>query len=167
MTVSECLEHPWLKPPCTFVPSLCDSPLGQRRSTSDVSLHEPIKRCRCDSLSVMDNVTDSETIATSVEKENVIQIDSANDNETPSSDEPKNDARLNTTNEDDVSSPLGQNNDSVEEEEKKLTTKLNDLNHLYQIRSTSSSSSLSRSYFEHISVWSGDFDRLEPSGIPV
>jgi len=111
MTASECLEHKWLKEPdvkpllavsspvpgssqlvpSCRVPSVSDSPSGQRRalastltddedeSDDTLSLHEPAKKCRCD-IDVKQDADDRpddrpSPSDTSDNKENCVDVD--------------------------------------------------------------------------------------------
>jgi len=105
MTAAECLEHKWLKesvtnpssvissplpgasplPPVCLVPSVSDSPSGQRRalaltltddddSDDTLLLREPAKKCRCD-IDVKQELVDRLSANSSEDKENCVEIE--------------------------------------------------------------------------------------------
>lgn len=107
MTAAECLEHKWLKvadpkpssvvlspvpsasplvPRCHRIPSIGDSPSGQRRAlaatltdddSDDVSsLREPAKKCRCDvDLKQQQQPVDQPRSDSSRDKENRLDVE--------------------------------------------------------------------------------------------
>jgi len=109
MTAAECLEHKWLKEPDTkppptisspvpsasplvprcHIPSVSDSPSGQRRAlastltddddSDDVSsLREPAKKCRCDvdlKKQPVDQLVDQPRADSSEDKENCVDVE--------------------------------------------------------------------------------------------
>ena len=106
MTAAECLEHKWLKDPgvkslppvpgasslapVCRVPSISDSPSGQRRalastqadddeSDDTLSLREPAKKCRCD-IDVKQEPVDHDrpSVSSSDDKENCVDVEKCN-----------------------------------------------------------------------------------------
>ena len=105
MTAAECLQHKWLKEPDVKqslavpssvaggsalvpvyrVPSVSDSPSGQRRalastltdddeSDDTLSLREPAKKCRCD-IDLQQESVDRPSTNSSEDKENCVDVD--------------------------------------------------------------------------------------------